>query len=385
VPHVETVIGTEFAGTQVRLPADVPAAIGAFVDLSQGTRPSEGAAGEHQLVVLDRAWRILAVNGAWAGFARTYGYGDQLAVGVNLKHFCERRFFGGLGQIDTILEGIRALEDGAEAFGRTCKSLHERRYHHVSLTPLTTGGSHYVILSRQDVTGFCAIRQELARLDDRVQELETALLHVRQQERERIGRELHDGAAQWLVGIKLGLGQLRRMAGSPAVQAVVEDMTGLVGHFQRDLRTLARDLHPPQLTQSGLHHAISSLCLDLAQRTGLRVTLNIYGAEPGEPTDVDAAGFRVVQEALSNIHKHASALRVRVRVTNRAGALLVAVTDDGTGLSGRRGAANDDPGSCGFGIPGMIARVHERGGRIVIHDRPGRRGTVVAALLPRDG
>lgn len=336
-----------------------------------------------QAVVLDTQWRIVAVNAAWRAFAEERELSRLVGVGKSLRRACRLALRRGFASAATLLEGMDAIDGGAHAFSRTARSSFDGRYQHLSLTPLDTERGRFAMLIRQDVNDLFDAGRNLTQLRSELGRVHARLARVREEERERIARELHDGVAQWLVGIKLGLAHLRRVSDCPMVRAAVADLGESLTHFETDVRSLTLQLHPPTLGHGGLHQALRTLCVSFAPRSELRVALTIEGNESRAIGAIETAAYRVVQEALSNAHKHAGATRVRVRLSDRGGRLVVAVVDDGRGLGGLPDPANDHLKLGGFGIPGMIARVSEAGGRIAVHSLPGNRGTSVAAIFPR--
>ncbi len=188
-------------------------------------------------------------------------------------------------------------------------------------------------------------------------------------ERQRLERNLHDGAQQRLVGIALSLRLLdRRIDDDPAqahalLSSVVEELRqGLA-----ELRELARGLHPAVLTDHGLHAAVAAV----AQRAPLPVELTFdQGERPSEAVEV--AAYYVVSEALTNVAKYAAATEARVEVRRLGDRLVVVVSDDGAGGADMRG---------GSGLRGLEDRVEALGGRLHVQSLPGE-GTSVRADVP---
>lgn len=330
-----------------------------------------------QVAVVDAGWRIVAANQAWIEGARRVGHGELLAVGRSFVRFCEWHLMSGVGTADVVLKGIEAIEAG---------QLDQFRLHyaapesagHLQIAAFEADGHRYATISWTDTAELFGLRRERLQLSANLMGAQARLMRAQEDERQRVARELHDGAAQHLTGLNLSLARLRQVSGDPAVMGVAAEMGELLDQFYRDLRGLTYVLHPPQLERSGLHAAVRSLCTGLARRSGIDVSLRIYGTDRMRGSTVEATAYRIIQEALTNIHKHAGAKQVRVRLSDRPEALLVIVEDDGVGLTG-------DAGAMGVGIPGMIARVSELGGRFVIRNRRHASGTVLGAMVPRHG
>ena len=181
-------------------------------------------------------------------------------------------------------------------------------------------------------------------------------------ERRRIGRDLHDGAQQRLVGALMRIEEARRVTPSPALDAAAEEARRAV----RELRDLAAGIHPAVLTDHGLAAALEDLAADAA----LPVELELDEAR--HPPDVEAAGYFLVAEALANVAKHAQATAVTVAVARRGDELVITVADDG------RGGADPLRGS---GLHGLADRVAALGGTLAL-DSPAGGGTTVRAALP---
>jgi signal transduction histidine kinase len=187
-------------------------------------------------------------------------------------------------------------------------------------------------------------------------------------ERRRVGRDLHDGAQQRLAAVANLLTAVRgRIGRGEAPGDILELASDELSAAQRELRDLARGLHPVALAERGLRGALESLT------TGLETTPVMIEVTADEmPGDVELAAYFVVSESLTNARKYASASAVRIRVAREADELLVEVSDDGGG-----GA---DPTS-GTGLRGLADRVDALGGRLEVDSRPGA-GTRVSARLP---
>jgi signal transduction histidine kinase len=205
------------------------------------------------------------------------------------------------------------------------------------------------------------------------EELQTArrrLVELREEERRRIRRDLHDGLGPALAGLTFTLDAVRNVADSDLARAddLLSSATDQVQTMIGDVRRLIYGLRPPALDELGL---VASL-RGLASR-GTRVDLEAPDPLPPLGAAVEVAAYRIVQEALTNVARHARARKCAVRLSLEPRALLLEVADDGRGFSGHR---------IGLGLQAMRERAAELGGACEITSRPGR-GTTVAARLPR--
>jgi signal transduction histidine kinase len=230
---------------------------------------------------------------------------------------------------------------------------------------------HAYALARMALAEF----DELSALRHEIQRLTQELENVRERERRRIAREMHDSTVQDLVAIGLMLRRLHDMVGETEARRVLEAARGVLGRTQQDLRTLSYLMHPPLLDDQGLVVALQALIRGLASRMRVRVTL--VCDDPGLRTspEVETALYRVVQESLINVHKHAAASCAFVHYRGEPGRRVIEVEDDGIGIADAALATG-----AGVGIEGMRARLLEVGGTLSLSS-PGR-GLVVRAEVP---
>jgi signal transduction histidine kinase len=214
------------------------------------------------------------------------------------------------------------------------------------------------------------LRQRVAR--DALQRVVSA----QELERRRLARELHDETGQALTSILLGLRGLEDVKDEATLKAAVTEVRELVRSTLQDVRRLAVELRPKALDDFGLVAALERLTDNFAEQTGMTVEFvpNLPGDGRFAP-EVETALYRLVQESLTNIVKHARANSVSIVLTRRAESVSVIVEDDGVGFEPERESGD------GIGLIGMRERVGLFGGRVVIESRPGA-GTTVVAEVP---
>jgi signal transduction histidine kinase len=205
-----------------------------------------------------------------------------------------------------------------------------------------------------------------ARLDE-LRGSRQRVIEAGQEERQRLERDLHDGAQQRLVALSLQLKLLGRAVDDPAARRQLEDAQQEVSRSLDELRDLARGIHPAVLTAHGLSVALEQVVAHAPFPVAVDVSLDARLAEP-----VEVAAYFVVTESLANAAKHARATRAAVAIRRAGSTLIVEVSDDGVG------GANTDGGS---GIRGLADRVEALGGRLRVWSEPGH-GTRVLAELP---
>jgi signal transduction histidine kinase len=194
-------------------------------------------------------------------------------------------------------------------------------------------------------------------------------------ERKRLARELHDETGQALTSILLGLKPLEQSARTDEDRAAVASVRELVVSTLRDVRRLAVELRPSALDDFGLGTAVERLAGNFREQTHLAVDLQTRLREDRLPAETETALYRIVQEALANVVKHADASRVSIVITQNERSVAAVVEDDGRGFD--PDANPDDV----LGLVGMRERIGLVGGRLRIESAEGK-GTTVAAEVP---
>jgi signal transduction histidine kinase len=205
---------------------------------------------------------------------------------------------------------------------------------------------------------------------------------VQEAERGRISRELHDGVGQSLTALKIQLELLEQSAaaeGSPILPRLSE-LKSLADRSLQDVRQISHLLRPQMLDELGLVATLRWLVRTFRNRTGIEVELQCEGIVDRTDPDVETVVFRVVQEALTNVAKHAGSTSASVRLGREDGRLRLTVQDEGAGFDAAAALAGGDDDR-GFGLRGMRDRVQLFGGRFALRSSPGA-GTVIEADVP---
>ena len=200
------------------------------------------------------------------------------------------------------------------------------------------------------------------------------VVEAQELERRRLARELHDETGQALTSILLGLKGLEERMDDSESREAAEELRELVVSTLQDVRRLAVELRPSALDDFGLVAALERLTGSFAEQTGIAVDFQTALAEERLPEEVETAIYRIVQESLTNVVKHARARRVSILLARKDGAVKAVVEDDGQGF---------DPAeqTGGSGLVGMRERLALLGGRLAVESAPDR-GTTVAAEVP---
>jgi hypothetical protein len=349
--------------------------------LAAGLKPASRAAARllagvskalvQETALINEAGVVIAVNPAWREAARRSGAPRHAGLGEPYLDFCTR--------ISPVL-GRGAFRNGVQDLlsGRSSSFTHHytvtdsepphRR--HVRITPLPLSPQPVFVVVHDDLP-LPKARPSPARACD--------LLAAQEEERVRIAIELHDSTCQHLAALNLSLGRLRPLVSGAKADQVLDDMSISVGEVMKEIRVLSYLIKPAGLEQNGLAHAVRGFVNGFGARTGLTASFLTRGPVDAAPPPVQHAAYRIVQEALSNVYRHAEAQHADVELVSEAGVLTVRVSDDGKGVAALLrgdGAALES----GVGIAGMRARAAQLKGRIEITCRGS--GTVVVALLP---
>ena len=183
-----------------------------------------------------------------------------------------------------------------------------------------------MVVAHEDITDVIAARNE-------VRTLSGDLLHLQDEERQRIGVELHDSTTQHLTAAGLGLARIHVLASEhPDIEAALGSVGTSIDEAQREIRTLSFLLYPPNLERDGLALTLRDFVHGFARRAGLTARVRIDPAIDAADANVSWATLRVTQEALANIRRHARATRISVEVRTEGDMLHLRISDDGIGL-----------------------------------------------------
>jgi signal transduction histidine kinase len=206
------------------------------------------------------------------------------------------------------------------------------------------------------------------------------MLSLEADERRRIARELHDSLGQYLTGLKINLDLLSRAANENKRAALLAECVQTTDQCLNETRTISHLLHPPLLDEVGFGSAARWYVDGFAQRSGLKVNLDVPPDFGRLRRDIETALFRVVQEALTNVHRHSGASVVEVRVDVDAEQVWLEVKDNGRGMSHDRLRAVESGSETGVGLAGMRERVRELGGSLSI--KSSQSGTSLGISIP---
>lgn len=244
---------------------------------------------------------------------------------------------------------------------------------------LIAGGAAALFTTRKVERPLKLLSNLVSAAEGQVTQLSDQLLAVQEDERQRIARELHDSTAQHIVAANIGLMHLEtEIQQSPSARKVFAQVENLLERALLELRVFTYLLHPPNLASDGLKLTLHDFIEGFAERTGLSASVGISPAVNAVSPEIQRSILRVVQEALSNVHRHAGAKQVIVGIKLASGRLVIRVRDNGRGMKVADGSRSRP--RLGVGISGMRARLQQFGGDLKI--KTGADGTALIAFVP---
>jgi len=330
---------------------------------------------DYAIFMLDTSGRVSSWN---PGAQRIKGYSSDEIIGRHFSTFYtpediaagkparELEVAAADGRVED--EGWRVRRDGSRFWANVI----------ISAVHDATG----VLLGFAKITRDLTERMRLTELE-RASEMAAQVQTTRESEQKRIAHELHDDLGQQLTALKMSVVQLDAgLAGQSETAAFVTQTSELISQIDSmtaSLRRIAADLRPPLLDDLGLAAALDWLAEDFTRRYGAPATVHI---EPVEQKFSEAAStilFRIVQEAMTNVARHAKATRVRVEITCAAGMLSLEIEDNGVGATLSHPAEAHS-----FGLLGIRERVRQLNGKVSFFSSPGQ-GFHISIVAPLEG
>jgi PAS domain S-box-containing protein len=225
---------------------------------------------------------------------------------------------------------------------------------------------------------------ELRIAEERLRRLSGRLMQSQDEERRRIARELHDGLGQYLVAVKMNLDVLAMKSGGETLGRLGEHLADAIKQIENaisETRTMSHLLHPPLLDEIGLESAVVWYAEGFAKRSGIAVKVDISPSIGRLETEVETALFRVVQECLTNVHRHSGSQTATVCLSRQNGELKLEVRDEGKGMPAVPPPDNVAPATPGVGLQGIRERVLQLRGNVEVVSSDGK-GTSVIVTLP---
>jgi len=328
---------------------------------------------------------------------RMFGYTAEEAIGKHITLIIPHDRWG---EESDIIERLRRGEriDHFE----TVRRRKDGALVNVSLTisPVKDPAGHIIGASKvaRDITAQVRAaellrrsEQELRRLSESLEsqvrtrtrellELSWQLMRVRDEERRHVARELHDSAGQSLAVLAMEVDQLlQKAANSPELVADIEQIRETVRQLHSEIRTTSYLLYPPLLDESGLQAAVNWYAGGLSERANLRIDVQVTDDLGRLPRDLELVLFRLIQEALTNVHRHSGATQAWISICRSKAEVTAEVRDNGTGMSPER-LTQVRQGGSGVGVRGMRERIRQFQGVLEVDSDP--TGTRVSVVIP---
>lgn len=252
-----------------------------------------------------------------------------------------------------------------------------------------TVASRWTVLRNDDgeFTGWLEINTDITaqkRAEEAARALSGRILSLQDDERRRIARELHDSLGQYLVSLKVNLDLLSNALTDQKQAVLLLECLAAVDQSLAETRTISHLLHPPLLDEAGFASAARWYVDGFAHRSALEVELEFPAEVPRLDRDVETALFRVLQEALTNVHRHSGGTGVQIRLQFDDGQVQLRITDNGHGIPAERlRILQKDDSAAGVGLAGMRQRMRELGGSLEIE--AAFPGTMILATIPLRG
>jgi PAS domain S-box-containing protein len=332
------------------------------------------------VITIDDAQRIVLFNPAAEAM---FGIPATQAMGTLLTELMPERFrvahrghvsrFGRTGVTERAMGGNSAIY-GVRAAGKEFPI-------EASISQLAQGGQKLYTVILRDITRRKHAEQELNESHRRLRELSASLQRAREDEKTRIARELHDDLGQRLTALKMDVATLQDDIPDDlaSLRHTAEGMNHLIDSTVAAVRRIAADLRPVMLDDLGLASAVEWLTSEFTRRHGIKTILAVSDEDVEFDHAAATAIYRLVQEALTNVARHAQASEVTVALHHESTQDIVTVSDNGKGMG------PEDEGKAGsFGLLGMKERAHLLGGTMTIASKPSE-GTTIRIIIPRIG
>lgn len=215
-----------------------------------------------------------------------------------------------------------------------------------------------------------------------LQNLSQRLLKVQDEERRRVARDLHDSTGQTLTALKMSVATLEeKLKHNQCTSDVLSEIAGLADQALQEIRTTSYLLHPPLLDEAGFNSAAQWYVDGFGKRSGIKVRLDLAAKRERLPITIETALFRVLQESLTNVHRHSGALEVSIRFQYQAETVMLEIRDWGRGIPTELlNRLRDASSETGVGLAGMRERLNELNGKLEIESDA--HGTSLRAVVP---
>lgn len=350
---------------------------------------------EYAIFMLDVQGYVSTWNN---GAARIKGYGISEIIGKHFSVFYpEEDIRSGKPQRELEIaaregrledEGWRVRKDGSRFWANVIISaLRDETGRLVGFGKVTRDYTERIRTNealRKEMEEKTKAERKLFESERSLRQLSLRLLQTQDEERRRIGRDLHDSVGQYLVGLKMKLDSLKSSAKRSQRKDACQlaECSQLIEEAIKEVRTISYVLHPPMLEELGLKSAIPWYLEGFTKRSGIKTTFEVSPDFDRIPGDLELALFRVLQESLTNVHRHSGSPTASVRLLIRNRAVILELIDEGKGTQSKnwKDRGQDWMGAFGVGLRGMNERMRQLGGSLELSSTQG--GTTVTATIP---
>jgi PAS domain S-box-containing protein len=310
---------------------------------------------------------------------RIFGYAPEEAIGRHITLIVPP------DRLDEELNILASLRRGERIdHFETVRKRKDGTLLDISVTISPVKDSQGRVIGASKVARDITERKRLALLSQEA-ELSGRLLQLQDDERRRIARELHDGAGQLLAALSMNIAAISAEESrlSPGVARNVRESRSLIVQALSEIRTISHLLHPPLLDEVGLISALKDYVSGFGERSNIRVNLDLPSDLERWPRDVELSIFRIVQECLTNVHRHSGSATAGVHLSHKPGEIQLQVSDRGRGIQREIQYKILAGRSSGVGLRGMRERIRQLGGGMQIQSSGN--GTSIIVVLPIDG
>lgn len=343
---------------------------------------------DYAIFMLDAEGRVSSWN---VGAERLKGYKASEILGQHFSRFypeVDKRALKPQREIEVALrdgrvedEGWRVRKDGSQFWANVViTALKDKEGRAIGFSKVTRDFTERM----QHQLELQASQRKLQASEDSLRDLSLHLLRTQDEERRRIGRDLHDSLGQYLSVLKMKLDGLKGVAARNKTSDL-EDLTQcaqLTEDAVKEVRTISYLLYPPMLEEMGLKSAIPWYLEGFTKRSDIKTTFEITPDFGRLAADVELSFFRVLQESLTNVHRHSGSETAAIRLLNTGETIVLEISDQGKGtpLGNFEEGSTDWMGALGVGLRGMSERVRQIGGKLELSSS--KKGTTVAATVP---
>lgn len=355
---------------------------------------------DHAIYTLDAQGHVSSWN---EGAARLKGYAASEILGQHFSCFysaednqngkpgCELEMATRDGRVED--EGWRVRKDGSRFWANaTITAIRDNTGALIGFAKVTRDftdrmrAQEALRVANADLTAEVSERKlaegKLAVSEKSLRDLSLHLLRTQDQERKRIGRDLHDSLGQYLAVLKMNLESLESGSGGEDFADQVAACVRLADDALKEVRTISYLLYPPLLEEMGLKSAIPWYLDGFSKRSNIQTTFEVDPEFRRITPEAELALFRILQESLTNVHRHSGSASASVKLSQLDGEAVLEISDSGKGISPKllQEFGEDWAGSLGVGLRGMNARVSQLGGKLEVESTG--KGTVVKARVP---